>query len=181
MFKAIAKWYNSLTSRDVKEEIRLRIEEYEEQKIKSGDWKVTLPTVIELLELIQPLNLSKDMDKLIEVEVNTGFKNANHVINWCTLLNTTIKSLGLSPAEITGVPFNRSSKTLLTFLTGSERKVIDPNNFKVVLLSHLKEIYTELNTISDKRYQAKIEANISVVLRDLFAVVEALIVLGVLK
>lgn len=181
MFKAIAKWYNSLTSRDVKEEIRLRIEEYEEQKIKSGDWRVTLPTVIELLELIQPLDLPKDMDKLIEVEVNTGFKNANHVINWCTLLNTTIKSLELSPTEITGVPFNRSSKTLLTFLTGSEKKVIDSNNFKVVLLSHLKEINTELNTISDKRYQAKIEANISVALRDLFAIVEALIVLGVLK
>lgn len=181
MIKTIAKWFNSLSSRDDKEEIRLRIEEYEEQKIKSGDWRVTLPTVIELLELIQPLELPKDVDKLIEVEVNTGFKNANHLVNWCTLLSSTIKSLDISPNEITNIPFNRTNKTLLTFLTGNEKKVIDPNNLKVVLLSYLKEIDAELNTISDKRYRTKIEANISVTLRDLFAVVEALIVLGVLK
>lgn len=179
MFEYLYFQYNKLKYIFLRRKAKETFKQLEEELTQKGEWVASLDLMCELLNNLDPnLLKNRELSVLQGIELHTGFKDINHLLNWCGNVRNNIFNNVPMEDDITNIPYKRKTVYLSDFLTKG-KKLVDPADVRNALFYQLRNLAIEVSSIPDSRTKNRVSSNIHGVLRDIFSVVESLILLGV--
>lgn len=149
------------------------------RKHGTTDWVVTIPSLVELINLL-PYELLSTYDYTLgrRIAVTTGFKNSEQCLQWLDAMTKTIEGLQYVPDVHLLVFLDSSETSLDEFLATTTGRSVPPDRFAARLTLSLGNLDNALSAIEDPYYRDYYLRKLRVPIKDTFSILEGLLIVA---
>lgn len=153
-----------------------KFQAYESAKREKDEWRACPELMVDLINMLDTnLLIVENPNRLKEFTLYTGFINIEHMLNWLSVTERTVKAGIAISTDLTDIRYKRAQLSLHSFLSSRGKVILDINHTLDTLKELLIALDTTINNSSDGVYRTMVNRTISEIYRDIFAYIEAII------